>query len=148
MRRPVRALAVAGALAGTALLAGCDKPVPKITVQSGSFSTTITASSYCFDPKHCRAQRLELPAVSARPDDTVLIDVPRALAGRGWSATAISLNTLKAIGGATVVEDRHSTRVAASINQGAPFIVQVQQLRHGKPDGSKWSFLVKISDSA
>jgi hypothetical protein len=148
MRRPVRALAVAGALASTAVLAGCDKPVPKITVQRGSFSTTITPSTYCFDTEHCRAQRLQLPAVSARPDDTVLIDVPRTIADRGWSATAISLSTLHAIGGATVVQDRHSTRVAASVNDGAPFIVQVQQLRHGKPDGSKWSFLVKITDNA
>lgn len=147
MRRPVRALVVAGVLASTAVLAGCDKPVPKITVQRGSFSTTITPSTYCFDPAHCRAQRLQLPTVAARPDDTVLIDVPQALAARGWSATAIALTSLRPIGAPTTVHDRHSTRVAASINQGEPFIVQVQQLRHGTPDGSKWSFLVKITDN-
>jgi hypothetical protein len=147
MRRPVRAVAVAGALASTFVLSSCDQPTPKITVQRGSFSTTISPSTYCFDAAHCRTSRIDLPAVSARPDDTVLIDVPRTLASRGWSATVVSLASLRQVGGSAAVHDRHSYRVAASVNDGNPFIVQVQQLRQGKPDGSKWSFLVKITDT-
>jgi hypothetical protein len=147
MRRPVRILAVTGALAGTAVLAGCDKPLPKITVQRGSFSTTISPSTYCFDAKHCHTDKLDLPLVSARPDDTVLVDVPRTMASRGWSVSALSLDGTKSLGG-SAIEDQHSYRVAASANNGQPFIVQVQQLRHGQPDGSKWSFVVKITNNA
>jgi hypothetical protein len=147
MRRPVRALAVAGALTSTVVLAACDKPTPKITVQRGSFSTTISPSSYCFDPTHCRpSSKIDLPVIDARADDRVLVDVPRALVHRGWAVAALSLDGAKALGGSGAITDSHSYRVAANVNDGNPFIVQVAQLRHGKPDGSKWSFLVKITD--
>jgi hypothetical protein len=146
MPRLVRVLAVAGALTGSVLLAGCDKPAPKVTVQSGSFSTTITPSTYCFDASHCRNSVIDLPVIDARPDDRVLVDVPRELVGRGWSVTALSLDGAKALGGSGAIHTSHSFRVAASTNNGNPFIVQVAQLRKGQPDGSKWSFLVKVSD--
>jgi hypothetical protein len=71
MRRHVRAPAVAGALAGSARLAGCSKPAPSVTVEN---------------------------------------------------------------------------RVTASTNNGNPFIIQVAQLRTGEPDGSRWSFLVKVGN--
>jgi Protein of unknown function (DUF2771) len=148
MRRHVRALAVAGALASAAGLAGCDKPVPKITVQTGAFATTITPSTYCFDVAHCRpSTHIDLPVVSARPDDTVLVDVPREVVDHGWAVDALSLDGSKSLsGGAIPVRDRHSYRVAANANDGSPFIVQITQLRGGRPDASRWSFLVRVSD--
>ena len=147
MPRIARALAVAGALTGSALLAGCDKPAPKVTVQTGAFSTTIEPSTYCFDAKHCRSSaRIDLPVIDAKPDDRVLVDVPRDLVGRGWSVTALTLDGAKALGGSGAIHSSHSFRVAANTNNGNPFIVQVAQLRHGQPDGSRWSFLVKVSD--
>ena len=147
MRRHVRVLAVGGALASAFLLAACDKPVPKVTVQEGSFSTTITPSTYCFDAQHCHgASRLDLPVVSAGPDDRILVDVPRDLVHKGWSVVALSLDGQKSFGGSGTIRDSHSFRVAASTNNGNPFIVQVNQLSHGKADGSKWSFLVRVSN--
>ena len=149
MLRAVRVIPVAAALVGTTVLAACDKPVPRITVQRGSFSTTIGPSTYCFDPKHCRASdRIDLPIVNARADDTVLVDVPRTLVGRGWAVAALSLDGAKALGGSGAIAHQHSYRVAASSNSGDPFVVQVVELRKGKPDGSKWNFLVKIVDDA
>jgi hypothetical protein len=139
MRRHVRVLAIGGALAGSVLLAGCDKPTPKLTVQEGSFSTTISPSTYCFDAAHCR------PSDNG-PDGRILVDVPRDVLHRGWSVTALSLDGAKALGGSGAIHDSHSYRVAASTNNGNPFIVQVAQLRKGKPDGSRWSFLVMVSD--
>lgn len=139
---------MAVALAAGLLLTGCDKPVPKITVQRGGFSTTITPTTYCFDPQHCRASStVDLPVVNARADDLVLVDVPATLADRGWALSALTLDGKKSLGGSGSIEHRHSYRVAASSNGGGPFIVQVNQLRHGKPDGSRWSFLVKITDA-
>jgi hypothetical protein len=149
MRRPVRVLTVTGALAAAGVLAACDKPVPLVTVERGAFSTTITPSTYCFDAKHCRpSTKIDLPVVNARADDKVLVDVPKALADKGWAVAALSLDGAKALGGSGAIEHRHSYRIAASANNGEPFIVQVTQLREGKPDGSKWSFLVKITDTA
>lgn len=145
-RRHLRVLAVVAALASPLLLAGCDKPAPKITVQTAAFSTTITPSSYCFSATHCRRYRLELPEVSAKPDATVLIDVPRAVVDNGWRVTALSVPSLAALGAPETVHGRHSFRVAASTNNGNPFIVQVAQLHRGTPDSSRWSFLVKVSD--
>jgi hypothetical protein len=148
LRRPARAVAAAAALGAVLALAACDKPVPKITVQRGAFSTTVTPTTYCFDPQHCRASTaIDLPVVDARADDLVMIDVPATLADRGWALSALSLDGKKALGGSGPIEHRHSYRVAANSNGGDPFIVQVNQLRHGKPDGSRWSFLVTITDT-
>jgi hypothetical protein len=147
MRRTVRPLGIAVALATTVLLAACDKPAPKVTVQDGAFSTTISPSTYCFDAAHCRPSgRIDLPVVDAGADDRVLVDVPRDLVGRGWSVSALTLDGTKTIGGSGAIHGSHSYRVAASSNNGNPFIVQVAQLHKGKPDGSTWSFLVKITD--
>lgn len=146
--RHVRILATAGALAGCLTLAACDKPVPKITVQDGTFSTTISPSTYCFDSTHCRAAGVpDLPLVSARVDDRILVDVPSALVHNGWSVVALSLDGTKAIGDSGAIGNSHSYRVAVASNDGNPFIVQVRQLRHGKPDGSKWSFVVRPTNT-
>ncbi len=146
--RPARTLGVGAAVASALLLTGCDKPVPKITVQAGSFSTTITPTTYCFDVGHCRASTsIDLPVVDTGADDKVLVDVPSAVADRGWSSTALTLDGKKNLGGSGPIHNSHSYRIAANANDGAPFIVAVQQLRKGKPDGSRWSFLVKTSET-
>lgn len=149
MRRTVRVLGITGALASTLALAACDKPVPEITVQSGATAMTVTPTNYSFDASHSRTSQLNLNEITARSGGTVLIDVPRQVVGRGWAVNAISLDAKHTVvGGSGAIRDSHSYRVAAQSNNGNPFIVQVLQLRDGKPDGSVWSFLVKVSDSA
>lgn len=149
MRRTVRVLGITGALASTLALTACDKPVPLITVQSGSTSMTITPSNYAFDATHDRTSQIDLGEITARSGGTVLIDVPRQVVGRGWAVNAISLDSKHTVlGGSGVIVDSHTYRVAAQSNNGNPFIVQVLQLRDGKPDSSVWSFLVKVSDAA
>jgi hypothetical protein len=147
MRRHLRVLAIAGALASSFLLSACDKPAPKITVQSGAYSATITPSTYCFDtdPNHCHNFPLDLPVVSARADDTILIDVPSEVVDNGWSITALATPSLIKVGQVTKVKHRHSYRLIASANGAKPFVVQVAQLHNGTPDGSTWSFLVNVS---
>jgi hypothetical protein len=146
--RTTRVLGIAGALASTAVLAACSKPVPLITVQSGSFSTTVTPSTYAFDATHTRTSGLTLPEVSARGGGSVLIDVPREVVNHGWEITAFALDSAHtAVGNSGPILNSHSYRVVAGANSGNPFIVQVLQLSHGKPDGSVWSFLVKVSSA-
>lgn len=146
MPRPARVVAVAaaGVLAG-GLLAGCSKPVPKITVLGGGKVVNITPSTYCFDAAHCRTASLDLPAFTVAADDKVMIDVPEQVVHRGWIVDALSLNGSKVLGSSGVISDVHSYRVPSGTNNGSPFIVEVDQLRHGKPDGSRWSFLVQVS---
>jgi len=145
MRRPVVAVAIA-ATAATVLTA-CQRPVPKITIQSGSVSNTVTPSTYVFDSSHERRSALDLPGITARPGATVLVDVPRDVVDKGWSVTALSLDGSKALGASGAINDSHTYRVASESNNGNPFIVQVTQLNHGHPDGSVWSFVVKVAQS-
>jgi hypothetical protein len=146
MPRKARALAVAAAgLAAGALLTSCSKPVPKITVLGADKVATITPSTYCFTPTHCRKSTLELPVFTVASDDKVMIDVPQQVVHRGWTVNALSLNGSKVLGNSGVISGVHSYRVSSSANNGNPFIVEVDQLRHGTPDGSRWSFLVQVS---
>jgi hypothetical protein len=142
-----RVVAVAITAAAVTLLAACQRPVPKITIQSGSVSNTVAPSTYVFDSSHERKSALDLPAITARPGATVLVDVPREVVGKGWSVAALSLDGTKALGNSGAITDSHSYRVAAESNNGNPFVVQVVQLNHGHPDGSVWSFVVKVSQS-
>ena len=150
MSRPVRAVALtAGAVALSTLLTGCDKPPPKVTVLGGDRVVNITPSTYCWDDRHCpRAAKLDLPTLTVAADEKVLIDVPRRVSSNGWQAQALSLDGSKVLGSSGMIGDSHSYRVPSGINGGNAFIVQVDELHNGKPDGSVWSFLVKVSQTA
>src|SRR5206468_12592188 len=119
VRRPVRTLAILGVLVLAALgLAACQKPDPKLTVQTGGFSTTIAPSTYCFATGRCRqSSTVDLPVVTAdQPDSKVLIDVPRAVANTGWSVQALTLDGRKSLGGSGAIYAQHTYRVASSAN--------------------------------
>lgn len=142
------AAAVAGAAAIGALLTACQKPTPQVTVLGGGKVVTISPSTYCFDASHCRAGKLELPTLTLGPDDKVMIDVPKNVVDRGWQVEALSLADItKVLGGSGPISDSHSFRVASNTANGDPFVVRVDELHKGKPDGSAWSFLVKVSQT-
>ncbi|MGH3264765.1 MAG: DUF2771 family protein [Trebonia sp.] len=142
------AAAVLGAAAISSLLTACQKPTPEVTVLGGGKVVTITPSRYCFDSDHCRADKLDLPAFTVGADDKVMIDVPRQVADRGWQVQALSLKDIKTVlGSSGPIHDSHSYRVASNAGNGAPFVVQVAELSHGKPDGSMWSFVVTVSQT-
>ena len=139
-------LAVLGLAA--VVLAACQKPVPEVTVEGDGTVVTISPSTYCFDPSHCRRSALDLPALTVGPDQKVLVDVPREVMSNGWRVDALSLQDItKVLGSSGPIENSHSFRVAGNSGGGAPFIVQVSELAGGKPDGSVWSFVVKVSQT-
>jgi hypothetical protein len=150
MRSPVRVSAAAAvAITASTLLTGCDKPPPKVTVLGGGKVVNITPSTYCFDGKHCpRSKTLDLPTLTVAADEKVLIDVPRKVESRGWRAQALTLDGSKVLGTSGAIEHSHSYRVPSGIAQGDAFIVQIDELKSGAPDGSVWSFLVKVSLTA
>ncbi|MEO8888422.1 MAG: DUF2771 family protein [Jatrophihabitantaceae bacterium] len=142
------AAAVAGAAAISSLLTACQKPTPQVTVLGGGKVVTISPSTYCFDSTHCRAGKLELPSFTLGPDDKVMIDVPSAVADRGWQVEALSLADInKVLGGSGPISGSHSFRVASNTGNGDPFLVRVDELHRGKPDGSAWSFVVTVSQT-
>jgi hypothetical protein len=142
------AATVAGLAAIGSLLSACDKPAPKVTVLGGGKVVTITPSNYCFDSEHCRTSPLDLPSFTVGSDDKVMIDVPRQVADRGWQVQALSLKDIKTVlGSSGPIADSHSYRVASNVGNGEPFIVQVAELSGGNPDGSAWSFVVKVSST-
>ncbi|MDT4894129.1 MAG: hypothetical protein QOE97_3164 [Pseudonocardiales bacterium] len=141
-----RAATAAGVLLAAAVLTACSKPAPKVTVLGGGKVVNITPSTYCFDAAHCpKSSSLDLPVLTVAADEAVMIDVPRQVEGRGWQAQALTLDGSKVLGASGAIDTSHSYRVPSATNGGNAFIVQVDELHGGKPDGSVWSFLVKVS---
>ena len=82
--------AVAATSAAAALLTGCEKPAPTVTVVSGGTSIYTEASAFCFDEEQtleggeCAQRSTELTELAVRPGERVGIDVDGELADRGW----------------------------------------------------------------
>lgn len=140
------AAAAVGAVAISSLLTACQKPSPEVTVLGGGKVATISPSKYCFDPGQCRTNSLDLPTFTLGPDDKAMIDVPRTVADHGWQVEALSLDNIsKVLGGSGPISNSHSFRVASNAGGGDPFVVRVDELSHGKPNGGTWSFVIKVS---
>jgi hypothetical protein len=144
MPRPAAVLVAAG-LAAT-VLAGCNKPAPKITVLGGGKVVTISPSTYCFDAAHCRhSTGVDLPSFTTAADEKVLIDVPKEVERRGWVVSALTLNGKTQLATSGPIRNSHTYRVPSGVNSGDPFIVQVNELHSSSSNGSVWSFLVQVS---
>ena len=80
--RIARPLSLAATLAAAAgVLAACDKPIPEVTLQSGSDATTVKAQTFCFDNNHCHYRksggvglRVRTPWVLLRGDYGIVFD--------------------------------------------------------------------------
>jgi hypothetical protein len=138
MSRSRRVLAaLVGVAAAISLLTACDKPIPKVTVQSGRDSAIVNAQAYCFntDVKTCHLSTSgSLPTLSAAAGSTILVDVPRRVADGHWqvsSATQQADGSFKNItaDGTTspVIHDNHSTRVQVPFGTGAYYLVVREQ---------------------
>jgi hypothetical protein len=139
-----RLLAGLGIVAGVLVLAGCSKPAPNITAQSGRTSIVVKPSTYCFNPNDCMRQGVNVPSITVAPGETILVDVPRKVVANGWAVEAVDPVAKSSLGNSGAITDSHSYRLTAGVNNGSPYIVQVMQLNGAKPDGSVWSFIVKV----
>lgn len=77
------ALSAGAVTAATLVLAGCDKPTPRVTVQSGTTVVTTEASRYQRGGKVQTFSR-SVPSLPVHEGDRVAIDVPAGLAHDGW----------------------------------------------------------------
>ena len=99
MPRPAVPAALLAALACGGLLAGCTKPVPSVTVQSGGTSVRSEAVQYKLDGK-LRTDKAGAKVVDVRAGGVVNISVDKATRDAGW---VVVLNGVKA---SPVLEDR------------------------------------------
>ncbi len=132
MHRRLRVAAAVGALA-TAVTA-CQKPLPELTVLSGSTTTTVQPQTYCFDPAHCHFPKSVVGQVSAQPGSTLLVDVPRAVATQTWGVVSAVRNAkgqFRSIKGANYrsgnVTNSHTTRVDVPYGVGSYYLIVSQR---------------------
>src|SRR5438874_371856 len=118
MRRAIgKLVTVAAVIAATASLTACDKPLPEITVLSGSTTVVVSPQSYCNDAAHCHFPTKTTKVVGAVAGSQLLIDVPRQIADHPWLAQSgtISNDTLKTFVGENyttgTVSGSHTARV-------------------------------------
>jgi hypothetical protein len=151
MPRSRRILAAAlGAVVTAALLSACDKPVPEVTIQSGSRTTVVSPLRYCFDSAltKCRAN-LTPQTVSAQSSSTLFVDVPREVAAKHWIVSAYKVDNtgkkspLDGYGSPSLLHDQHSTRVAVPYGTGSYFL-SVAEL-DGTAQVGTWTVEVQVT---
>lgn len=71
-------------LVAAGALAGCQRPTPGVTLQSGSRVVRSSATVYVRDGKQETGSRA-VKALAVHPGALVNIDVDRSLANKGWS---------------------------------------------------------------
>lgn len=126
MPAPRTVLAAGAVTVAVAVLAGCDKPTPQVTVQSGNKVVTTEARRYQRDGKVQTFQR-SVPSLPVHEGDRVAIDVPASLAENGWIVAvdgtqltpiekghfaSVTITSLGAIGVAELRVERVGSRTA------------------------------------
>jgi len=79
------------ALTGTALLGGCQKPTPLVTVVAAGRTFHVEASGWCVDGT-CTQFAREVPVVTVHGNDVVGVDVDRSVARGTWAVSLESGN--------------------------------------------------------
>jgi hypothetical protein len=149
MRRArVLATVVIGVVALVSLSA-CTKPVPNITILSGSTTVVVSPQAYCPDtnPSHCHTSTSKLKSIGAVAGTMLLVDVPRQVADKPWlvrSATQKANNTFSLISGggysSGIVKNTHSARVAVPYGVGSYFLLITEA-----GGGTSGSWVAKVS---
>ncbi|MDQ1635483.1 MAG: hypothetical protein QOJ32_2292 [Frankiaceae bacterium] len=135
MRRPGVPAALLAASACLTMLAGCTKPVPSVTIQSGGTSLRSEPVQYKLDGK-LRTNNSGAKVLTVRPGDIVNISVDKATRDAGW---VVVLGGAKA---SPVIEDAFAYTLAVPSFNGvsdAPLAVFQQPPAGGEADGA-WVF--------
>lgn len=123
-----RAAAVLAPLLAVTVLSSCTKPLPTITVFSGSTATKVSAQPRCaIVTNRCKLVTSDIPELSAKGGGQILVDVPRKLAHAGWIVSAFTAdsagkNTPVPGAGSTAVSGDHAVRVNVPLSTGGYFI--------------------------
>jgi hypothetical protein len=145
-----RAGALAAAAVAAVLLSACDKPIPEITLLSGSTVSQVAATSYCFNSnqRNCHVTSA-VPRITATSSSTIMVTVPRSVAESPWIVSAFRLDDqgtrtpLDGYGSPALLQDTHSTRVAVPFGTGEYFL-SVAQIEGAEQRGT-WTVRVDVS---
>jgi len=113
------------AVAAITMLTACDKPLPKVTVLSGSTTVVLEPQTYCFDASHCHQPGAKIAVVDAAAGSTLLVDVPREIADHAWSVSSgtFTKGLLKTFVGDNystgAIKNTHSARVEVPFGVGS-----------------------------
>ena len=141
------------AVLALAVLVGCRKPLPTITVYGSGHSIIVDAAAYRFagGPNHQRISDYgQAPTITVEAGSPLLIDVPREVATNAWIVAAFTLDSagtskpLAGAGSAGALRDRHSTRVSTSPAGVGTYYLQVVELR-GTEQAGGWVVHVRTT---
>jgi hypothetical protein len=122
-----------GLVATATVLAACDRPQPKVTVQSGSRSKIVSAQSLCVVAKQCAVDTSKIVHLTAAPGSQILVDVPKDLSDASWAVAAYTQdqsgkNTpLDVPGTGSPIKGKHAVRLAVPQATGG-YLLQVSAL--------------------
>ncbi len=87
--RPLARIALGAGLLGLVAVAGCQKPLPEVTVTADGKSVSAQPTRYCFAGQsaaknNCRGSNEATNEIRVNSTDAVSIDVPPSVASSGW----------------------------------------------------------------
>lgn len=143
-RRPLALGAVL--VASAAGLAACQKPLPEVTVVVGGTSVSAPAAQFCESGQtvaagNCRHGDLSTHVISTHGATSVGIDVPTAVAAKGWY---LVLNGQKAN---TAPLKRTFVRLpvdASGLQTGGLDLQVYQASPDGKSFTGAWTFRIEV----
>ena len=143
-RRLLAAVSATGAMA--ALLTGCEKPAPIVTVVSGGTSVYSEAATFCFeedatlDAGQCAARESEVRELEVRAGERVGIDVDKELVDRGWQLEIADPQDPQRTQASSTITDHYFPFTAPGIAEGGALMLTVRTVdESGAPTG-EWLF--------
>ncbi len=87
--RPLARLAFGAGLLGLLAVAGCQKPLPEVSVTVGGKTVSAQPASYCFPGQSvqnhtCRGSNQATNEIKVATAPAIGIDVPPSVADKGW----------------------------------------------------------------
>ncbi len=129
--RQLRRFGAIGAVIAVGVLAGCQKPAPGVTLQSGSRVVRAGAAVYERGGKQVPGTR-EVKVLKVHPGAVVNIDVDRSLAHKGWTVHITTGSSGSDTVNSPVLHQQHFSFNAGSANSD---VVISQQGTARSPSG-------------
>jgi hypothetical protein len=132
-----RLTSVLAIVATVVTVAACNKPVTRVTVQSGSTSVLVSPGVAA--------------SISAKSGQTIMVDVPSEVANTTWNVDSIqqtSATNVEAVPGEGLsvenLRNRHSVRLNVPTGSGTYLLVVSQ----GSPQKPDRTWITKVTVSA
>ena len=138
--------AVAATSAAAALLTGCEKPAPIVTVVSGGTSVYTEASAFCFDEEQtleggeCAQRSVQLTELAVRPGERVGIDVDGELADRGWQLVIADPQDPQRTQASGTITDHYFPFTAPGIAPEGRLLLTVRTVNAEDAPTGEWQF--------